>query len=122
MLCNAFSKDNIIRQFKDEKRYPFCCDFYIKSKDMFVECNFSWTHGGHWFNENDENDLNRLESMKAKHSKYYDNAIDTWTIRDMNKRKIAKDNNLNYVVFWTLDELKEFLHKTTKSSAIAEDL
>ena len=27
-------------------RYPFACDFYISSLDLFIECNYHWTHGG----------------------------------------------------------------------------
>ena len=34
---------------------------------------------------------------KSKNSPYYLDAIKTWTIRDVNKRKIAKENKLNYL-------------------------
>ena len=47
-----------------------------------------------------------LEKWKSKKSKYYDNAIDTWTVRDVKKRKCAEGNHLNYIVFWALDEMK----------------
>lgn len=107
ILCNVFSKDDIVRQYTDT-RYPFNCDFYIKSRDMFIECNFSWTHGGHWFDEDSADDIRRLEFMKSKHSKYYDNAIETWTIRDVKKREYAEKNDLRYIVFWTLNELQQF--------------
>ena len=53
---------------------------------MYIECNFSWTHGGHFFNNKDPKDIERLEFMKSKHSKYYDNAIKTWTVSDLKKR------------------------------------
>ena len=55
LLCDHFSKDDVIRQYYSEK-YPFNCDFYIKSLDTYIECNFNWTHGGHWFDENNEED------------------------------------------------------------------
>ena len=115
ILCDFFSNDDVIRQYKDNVRYPFCCDFYIKSCDLFIECNFSWTHGGHWFDENDKNDLRKLQFMKAKNSKYYDNAIDTWTVRDVKKRKCAKINSINYLVFWTLNEMKRFYSSKDKN-------
>ena len=35
----------------------------------------------------------------------------TWTIRDVNKRNIAKQNNLNYIEFWNINELKEWLNQ-----------
>ena len=25
---------------------PFACYFYIPSLDLFIECNYRWTHGG----------------------------------------------------------------------------
>lgn len=40
---------------------------------------------------------------------YYNNAITTWTIRDVNKRNIAKNNNLNWIEFWNIDELKKWI-------------
>src|SRR5699024_5918014 len=35
-----------------------------------------------------------------KDTKYYSQAIRTWKSYDVMKRKVAKKNNLNYVVFW----------------------
>ena len=73
---------------------------------MFIECQYSWTHGGHPYNK--ENDKEKLElwKEKAKTSKYYQNAINTWTIRDVNKREIANKNGLNYLEFFSY---KDFL-------------
>lgn len=106
-LCNLFDKENIIRQFSDS-RYPFSCDFYISNLDLFIECNFHWTHGFHWFNENDKEDLRILNLWKSKNSKYYQQAIYTWTNLDLRKRDMAKRNNLNYLVFWNLEEFYEW--------------
>lgn len=89
-------------QYKSEL-YPYNCDFYIKSLDLYIEIQGNWTHGGHPFNENNQDDINRLNEMKQKNSKYYQNAIETWTIRDINKRNIAKQNNLNYLEIFTKD-------------------
>ena len=43
----------------------------------------------------DIDNLEELEYWKSKNTKFYDNAITTWTIRDVEKRKIAKNNKLN---------------------------
>ena len=59
LLCEVFGKDDIERQHKDD-RYPFLCDFYVKSKDLYIECNYHWTHGKHWFDEKCEDDLKML--------------------------------------------------------------
>jgi len=101
---------DIKRQYKDT-RYPFACDFYIPESDTFIECNYSWTHGFHPYNENNEEDQNKLRKWKYNNTKYYNNAITTWTIRDVNKRNIAKQNNLNYIEFWNINELKNWLNK-----------
>lgn len=106
MICKQFGKDDVIRQYHSGK-YPFNCDFYIKSRDLYIECNFSWTHGGHWFDAESEEDQAKLQKWKDKGTKYYNNAIQTWTIRDVLKRQTAIANNLNYVVFWNLNEVKQ---------------
>lgn len=36
-------------------------------------------------------------------SKFYKNAADTFSVRDVNKRRVAEINNLNYLVFWKND-------------------
>lgn len=100
---------DILRQYKS-KLYPFYCDFYIPSLDLYIECNYHWTHGGKTFEGND-NDLIKLNEWKEKNTQYFKNAINCWTIRDVNKRNIAKKNNLNYIEFWNINELKEWLLK-----------
>lgn len=94
-LITKFQND-VECQYKSIE-YPYNCDFYIKPLDLYIELQGSWTHGGHPFNENDINDINRLTMLKLKNSLYYQNAAKTWAIRDVNKRSIAKQNNLNYL-------------------------
>ena len=101
--------NDIIRQYKS-KEYPFICDFYIPSLDLYIECNYHWTHGGHPFNENNGDDISILNYWKTKNTKFYNNAIITWTLRDVNKRKIAKQNNLNYIEFWNINDLKIWIN------------
>ena len=86
----------IYRQYKDE-RYPFYCDFYIVEDDLFIELNAHWTHGGMPFDENDPKCIEQLNSWKekAKTSQFYAQAIETWTVRDVAKRKYAEENKLN---------------------------
>ena len=81
----------------------------MKTSKTYIECNFSWTHGGHFFDETSEEDLKRLEDLKSKKTDYYDNAIETWTKRDLLKKKTAEDNHLDYKVFWTLKEAAEWI-------------
>ena len=97
-----------VTQYKDD-RYPFACDFYIPSLDLFIECNYHWTHGEHPYNEHNKEDKHIVESWENKHTKYYDNAVQTWTVRDVNKRNVAKENKLKYIEFWNINELRQFV-------------
>lgn len=101
-LLNEDKTKTIYRQYKDEKRYPFYCDFYILEDDLFIELNLHWTHGSKPFDSNDEDCQKQLAiwQEKAKTSQFYQNAIHTWTVRDVEKQRIAKENNLNYKVIY----------------------
>lgn len=106
MLCDAFGSKFVKRQYGDF-RYPFRCDFYVSSLDLFIELNATWTHGGHWYDENNPLDLMKLfewqQKAVQKGSRYYKQAIHIWTERDLLKRSVAMSNHLNYVVFWDND-------------------
>ena len=106
----AYLKENNINyktQYKS-KVYPFNCDFYFPDNDLYLEINAHWTHGGHPFDRTNKDDLLLLEQWKKKNNKYYDIAINTWTVRDVLKRETAKKNNLNYLEFFTnnINEIK----------------
>ena len=73
------------------------CDFYLPKYDLFIEIQGSWTHGGHPFDKNNNDDIKILHKWISKNTKYYDNAIEVWTKRDVEKRQIAQINNLNFV-------------------------
>lgn len=99
-------------QYKSEL-YPFNCDFYIPSLDLYIEYNGTWTHGGCFYDENNEDNRNTLEKWKeaSEHSRFYQNAIETWTIRDLNKLNTALKNNLNYVVWFNEEQANEWIEK-----------
>lgn len=101
--------NNVLRQYKSEL-YPYHCDFYLPDLDLYIEYQGTWTHGLHPFNENNKEDIDKLNLWKSKKSKYYDNAINTWTIRDVNKRYIVKQNNLNWIEFFNLEDFKKWLN------------
>lgn len=105
MLVQRFGKDNVDHQHKNDDRYPFICDFYVEPLDLFIELNAHWTHGYHWFDKTCGIDCEKLDAWTARavDSVYYRDAIETWTVRDLQKRQTAVANNLNYVVFWKTD-------------------
>lgn len=102
---------DVIYQYRS-KEYPFNCDFYIPSLDLYIEFNYHWTHGGRPFDETDKDCIERLTMLKekAKTSQFYQNAIDTWTMRDVKKRQCAIDNDLNWLCFYNIDEFNNWLN------------
>lgn len=101
--------DQVYYQYTSEL-YPFACDFYIPSEDIYIEYQGSWTHGHRPFDKSNEKCLEQLELWKgkARTSKYYQNAIEVWTKRDPMKRETAKKNNLNWIEFFTVDEFSNW--------------
>ena len=96
---------DIIRQYTS-KEYPWHCDFYIPSLDLYIECNFYWSHGPHPYNPNSNEDKIILEKLKSKN---YIRQIKTWTQSDVEKRNTAKKNHLNYIEFYSLEEVIDWL-------------
>ena len=109
MLIDKFGEDDVIRNKIIDNRYPFHVDFYIKSRDLFIELNGDRSHYTHWFDENNERDRQVLQAWidndkrisestgkKSRYSRY----IKTWSKTDVEKRQYAKKNHLNYLVFW----------------------
>ena len=86
-----------IYQYKSSA-YPFNCDFYIPSLDLYIEIQGSWTHGGHPYGSQiDDHKTLQQWRKKSINSLYFANAIEVWTQRDVKKRLVAKENNLNYL-------------------------
>lgn len=93
-------KNNIkfMQNYKSEL-YPFHCDFYLNDFDLYIELNITLTHGFRPYIENDPLCEIQLQKWKEKSvsNNYYKDAINTWTIRDTQKRIAARNNNLNYL-------------------------
>lgn len=99
-------------QYKS-KEYSFNCDYYVPSLDLYIEYNGTWTHGGHFFDKNDSKDLEKLNQLteKSKNSKFYRNAIETWTVRDILKLNTALENNLNYVAWFNEEQAYDWIER-----------
>lgn len=102
-LLKHFSPDDVLIDYgvhPYDSRYPFVCDFYIRSVDLFIELNVHFTHGGHWFDENSKQDVHRKTQLqqtdRARNRKF----LETWCRRDVGKREKARSENLNYLAFW----------------------
>lgn len=119
-LLKVFDATDIFRWYDEDARYPWHCDFYIKSLDMFIELQLYWTHGTKPFDENSLEDINILNNWLNKRAFYINNkgyetknqfftAIETWTVRDVFKRNTAKENNLNYVELFNKEDIYDFI-------------
>lgn len=135
--CNTSKTENKIfellkQKFTDVKReykselYPFHCDFYIPSLDLYIEYQGDWSHGSKGniiYGPFDKDNIDHIEILnKWKESSKrianeknsiekrnrYSNAIEVWTVRDPLKRETARKNNLNWLEFFTLDEFLDW--------------
>lgn len=124
LLVDAFGENDVEEQYKSNK-YPFYCDFYIHSLDLYIELNVHFTHGHRWYEPLNVDCINLLSEWESRSkciekAEYYKNAIETWTIRDVQKRNIARINNLNYLVFWD-SELRDVLVWLQMGCPIGQD-
>ena len=67
-------------------------------------------HNNHIFDKTNINDLNILNNWKdkSKTSVQYKRAVEVWQ-QDALKYKYAIDNNLNYIIFWTKEDINTFI-------------
>ena len=105
-----YESDDIITQYKS-KEYPYYCDFYIKSINLYIEIQGHWTHNDHPFDINNLNDqqIMNIWCTKSLSDKYYKNALNTWTIKDVEKRNTAIQNNLNYLEIFGKTDLNKYI-------------
>ena len=105
---------NINKQYKSDL-YPFDCDFYIPEIDLYIEIQGHWSHGMNKyrcpFDDTNPDHLGFLEKCKNKNTPFYNKLIEVWTVRDPLKRKIAKENNLNWIEFFTMEEFMTWFEK-----------
>lgn len=102
MLAERFGRGNVYWQYgvhPSDARYPYNCDFYIKSADLFIEMNGHYCHGSHWFDPTSPDDALRVKHL-LEGGKRGQNAVDVWTRTDVMKRATAKASGIRYLVFW----------------------
>lgn len=94
-LTLIFDKEDIVRNYPYDRRYPFNCDFYIKSKDLFIEYQGHYTHGYEPFNPENIEHLKYLEMMNSKNID-----MKTWVVRDPYKLSTSIKNNIRLVLIY----------------------
>ena len=111
LLVSCFSVNDVARQYYDKDRYPFHCDFYVKSKDLFIELNLHPSHNNHPYNENNKEDVAEKELLMESNMTWDKMILDVWTKRDVEKLSFAIKNNLNYITIYTQDQFNKFCQK-----------
>lgn len=104
-LIDIYGKNDILREYKDKDRYPYRCDFYIKSLDLFIEVQGYYTHGKEPYNPNYIKHQILVQKYKERYGSNCQ-AITIWTIKDVEKRNKAEENNLKYLEIFHKDILK----------------
>ena len=101
----------VLEDYKSDL-YPFHCDFYIPSEDLYIEYQGYLTHGDgiyHCpFDTSNTNHLNHINELKQLKPYKWKDILDTWTTRDPLKRKIATDNKLNWLEFFNMKQFMEW--------------
>ena len=104
-LIDLFGEEDIDRQHYEKDRYPFRCDFYVKSLDLFIECNYFWSHGLIPYDQNNEECIKLVEKWKERSQpgNLYERSIYIYTDLDVRKKQTALDNKLNYMMIYLND-------------------
>ena len=100
ILVSMFGKKDVKTQYRSDRYknplngYKFKCDFYIRSKDLFIEIQGSNAHGYEPYSTLDINDrslynikMDRRPSISPRNFAYM----------DILKRSVAIHNKLNYI-------------------------
>lgn len=105
-LIKKFGEIDVERQYIDD-RYPYACDFYIRSIDTFIELNLFPSHYKEPFNPDNAEHQRILEELKINPKNWLDTKIiEVWSIRDYNKICKAREENLNYLAIYNNYELR----------------
>lgn len=116
-LLEVFGIDDVVRQYYSEK-YPWKCDFYVKSLDLFIEFQGYKTHMGHPFDKNNPEDVQKLQEMNDlldslevpnKRKEFINSIVYCWSVADVVKRTKAKENRLNFLEFFCVEDCKKWL-------------
>lgn len=99
-----------IQEYKDEL-YPYFCDFYLPEYETYIELNGHFVHQTHLFDKDNHEDVDTLNKYKelAKTSSFYAKVVYIWATLDVEKYRVAKENNLNYILLWSIDDINKFL-------------
>ena len=121
-LVKIFGNDDVVHQYKS-KEYPFLCDFFIKSKKLYIEYQGTYFHNKCFYNKDrDKEKLTKLlEKKDDERHPSYKRIINIWTKRDVSKFNTAKENNIN-IIFIYPNWSNEWIKLLKKQKKYSEDI
>lgn len=115
--------EKLLTKFHNIQFEPFIdgygkADFYIPELDLYIEYQGNWTHNPSKtkvmapYDKNNKQHQKILQELKNKTNNnpksYYANVIKVWTISDVKKRKFVKENKLNWMEFFNINEFNKW--------------
>lgn len=103
-LIAEYGIDDVIHPYRDG-RYPFNCDVYIKSQDLFIEFNGTIEHNGRPFDSTNPEHVAEAVHIEDRarelgpNSRYW-NILKWWTEIDPKKLETFRKNNLNFRIIY----------------------
>ena len=125
LLKNKFTEVNY--QYKS-KEYPYKCDFYIPEINTWIEYQGNPGHGKEPFDETNSEHIKLVNEWKERADKKekelqrkskYSQFIYIWTNLDVKKRKTAKENNLNLLEFFNMNQFLDW-YRTQNGTLLLE--
>lgn len=105
VLTDMFDVDDVERNYYSD-RYPFRCDFYIKPLDLFIELNFHPSHNGCMYDSTNPDHIKQKRILESKNDDWSNMILGVWCNRDVMKVNCAKQNNLDYHVCYSEEEVQ----------------
>ena len=99
-LIKMFGTDGFERNYSKDERYPYFCDFYIPSLDLFIEIQGHLSHHTHPYGtdfKEDDKLIRKWEKRLNEGVATYADFIKTFKVSDVEKRICAHNNGINFV-------------------------
>lgn len=103
-LIEEYGDEDVIHPYRDS-RYPFNCDAYIKSQDLFIEFNGTVEHNGRPYDSTNPEHVAEAIHIedrareKGPNSRYW-NILKWWTEIDPKKLETFRKNKLNFRIIY----------------------
>lgn len=88
----------------------FDYEYYIPEKDMYIDVYNHWSHGNEPY-EGKSYQMDIVKTWQQKDTPNYNEAVYNWTVKDVYKRKKAKEKGLNYKEFYDEETFKKWLEE-----------